>query len=664
MRTMAWRGWLIATGAFAAACGFGVGCGGDDSTTIGTDDAGSDVTSSNDGGSDTTQGNEAGTDSGSDGNPADGRSDTAAVDSSTDTGTTEAGGDASDAAVACSPANSACTGGGVTNGLCKTSLCTACTDPSDDTLCSMAYSDGGSTGYICKVSSCVPGNCHTSSTCAGKVCLSNSCTSCTTDTQCKNDAQYGANFVCNTTTGTCVSNACTTVNTACTTNSADECCAVGGNNVCVAGNCCSNAQCPGQSPACQTNSCLACDAVANNIYFVDPVNGSDTLGDGSNKAGGATASVCAFKTITKALNIIGANPPTNTKINVIGPATVQAGENFPIVVPVNVTITGVTGAVTVSVPTTANNGFRLRFGSSGLANLIIDGTGNTSTAHGIQVETGTQASTTITGVEVRNFPTEAGIRVGDTAVVTIGAGTNVHNCGSIGSNRPGLHVTGTGQAIITSSTDPIKFHDNSFAGIGVDGAGSIVVTGTPGTGEAGTVLTYSNVGPGVVIAGVPNGGVYPTLSTITGLVSYSNTGDGARFLGGTNVKVRGSNFFQNLVGIGVNQAGSGALPYNDDVSHIDLGTNPTTDPGANVFQSPTTGTLFNANAGLCFTISPNKSQTLSAVGNLWATAAGTASIDCRLVSPGALSKTSTCAAGVDIGGGGQTGNTIAIANCN
>jgi hypothetical protein len=381
-------------------------------------------------------------------------------------------------------------------------------------------------------------------------------------------------------------------------------------------------------------------------------------------AGGTANAVCAFKTITKALAVIGVAPPANTKINVVGPSTVQAGETFPIVVPVNVTITGITGAVTVSVPTTAANGFRLKAGSSGLANLIIDGTGNTSTGHGIQAETGTQASTTVSGVEVRNFPTEAGFRVQDTAVVTIGPGTSVHNCGSAGASRPGLHVTGTGRAIIASSTDAISFHNNSFAGIGVDGAGSISIVGTPGVGEAGTVVTYSNIGPGVVVAGVPNGGVYPTQSTITGLVSYLNTGTGATFLGGSNVQVRGTHFYQNLIGVTVNQAGSAALSYNDDVSHINLGADPTNDPGNNIMQSPNTGTLGNGNAGLCFQITANKSQTLAAAGNLWATATGTAAIDCRAGSPGALSKTPTCAAGVDIGGGGQTGNTIAILNCN
>jgi hypothetical protein len=699
MRTLAWRNWVLTATTVTAACTtsvFGVGCGGDDSTAINDQDGGGDVIAPpNDsgGGTDSTTGNDTGTD-------IDGGTDTgAAIDSGQDTGTAidtgidtgidagidtgidsgidagtdgaiaEAGGDASDAALACSPANSACTGGGVTSGLCKSATCTACTDPTDDTLCTTAYAtDGGVASFICNAGSCIAGNCHTSATCAGEICATHTCARCTTDTQCKSDSTYGANFVCNTTTGTCVTSTCNNPGNTCTVNAADECCTAGLTSVCIAGNCCSNAQCAAQSPACQGNTCATCDAVANNTYYVDPVNGSDTLGDGSGKAGGTAASVCAYKTITKALAMIGVAPAANTKIFVVGPSTVQAGETFPISVPVNVTISGMTGAVVVSMPVTATNGFLLHAGSSGLANLIIDGTGNTSTAHGIVAQTGSQASTTVTGVEVRNFATEAGIRVGDTAVLTIGAGTNVHNCGSASANRPGLHVTGTGSAIISSTTDTISFHNNSFAGIGVDGAGSVQITGTPGSGAAGTVTTYSNIGPGIIVAGVPVGGIYPTLSNVTGLVSYLNTGDGARFVGGTNVKLRGSRFYSNLIGITVNQAGSGALSYNDDVSHIDLGTNPSSDPGNNVFQSPALVdggvTLTNSNAGLCFTISANKSQTLLTAGNKWANATSTAVLDCALVNPGTLSKASTCAGGVDLGGNGQQGNTVAIANCN
>jgi hypothetical protein len=71
-----------------------------------------------------------------------------------------------------------------------------------------------------------------------------------------------------------------------------------------------------------------------------------------------------------------------------------------------------------------------------------------------------------------------------------------------------------------------------------------------------------------------------------------------------------------------------------------------------------------ANAGLCFSISASKSQTLAAAGNRWANATNTAVLDCAQASPGTISKASQCAAGIDLGGSGQTGNTVAIANCN
>jgi hypothetical protein len=406
--------------------------------------------------------------------------------------------------------------------------------------------------------------------------------------------------------------------------------------------------------------------VTNGTYLVDPVQGSDTAGDGSGTSGGKSAPGCAFKTITKALAVIGASPAAGTKIHVVGPSTVQVGETFPLVVPGNVTLSGITGAVTVLVTGTSADGFHLKAPSSGLANLVVDGTGNTATARGIVVGAGSDATTTITGVEVKSFTTEAGVRVQDTGVVTIGAGTSVHGSGSASAKRAGLHVTGSGSAIITGAAgSTIAFYENSFAGISVDGSAKVTITGTPGTGEAGTVVTYSNTGPGLAVAGAVNVGVYPPKSTVTGLVSYSNGGDGAKLLAGSNVQVRGSAFYGNLVGVGVASAGSAALAYNDDVSHIDLGTDPASDPGGNTLQAPTTtATLVNTNAGLCFGISANKSQTLAAAGNTWATAAGTASLTCTGASPGSLSKSATCAGGNDVAGGGQTGNTVTIASCN
>src|SRR5437660_360294 len=145
MRKNAWRNWMVVVGGAGVACGVGAGCGGDDSVQINTPDGGGDVTSGSDAGdNDGTTGNDGGSqiDSGNDTGTK--------ADTGNDTGTSNDGsandgnaGDGGDAAVACSPANSACSGGGVTAGLCKSSVCTACTDPTDDSLCSAAYADGG-----------------------------------------------------------------------------------------------------------------------------------------------------------------------------------------------------------------------------------------------------------------------------------------------------------------------------------------------------------------------------------------------------------------------------------------------------------------------------------------------------------------------------------------
>jgi len=57
-----------------------------------------------------------------------------------------------------------------------------------------------------------------------------------------------------------------------------------------------------------------CELAAGNQYFVDPVNGSDSIGTGSGKAGGAAMAKCAFRTLTRAMRWIGDNPPSGTTI--------------------------------------------------------------------------------------------------------------------------------------------------------------------------------------------------------------------------------------------------------------------------------------------------------------------------------------------------------------
>src|ERR1700722_4101061 len=141
---------------------------------------------------------------------------------------------------------------------------------------------------------------------------------------------------------------CITNNTACTSPPTDEGCG----NVCVPGNCCTDLQCTtGTTVACQSNVCTACDVVAGNAYFVDPVNGSDaTTSTGSNKAGGATAGICAFKTIGHAISVIGKTAPAGTTITVLSDdSNAINGETFPLDVPTNTIVQGTSASVKISV---------------------------------------------------------------------------------------------------------------------------------------------------------------------------------------------------------------------------------------------------------------------------------------------------------------------------
>src|SRR5262249_4985589 len=169
------------------------------------------------------------------------------------------------------------------------------------------------------------------------------------------------------------------------------------------------------------------------------------------------------------------SPAVGTMIHVIGPSTVGAGENFPIDVPQNVMIMGVgSGAVTVQVSSGAN-GFRLRHTSSGLSTLIVDG--QSAAEIGLVADGSSNLTTTVTAVEVRNS-TKEGILIKD-SILTIKAGTNVHGNGKPGT-ASGLHVTGSGYAEVTTSSDPIAFNSNTQCGIWVDGLAKVHIVGVAG----------------------------------------------------------------------------------------------------------------------------------------------------------------------------------------
>jgi Cys-rich repeat protein len=266
------RSFAILT-AFAVGC-VGVlepGCGGNGAVSPLTnppEDAGTDST--------TTSGEDSSTPTNEDSSTTNEDSSTTNEDSSTtndsgedsstagDSSTTDSGQDA--APPACTGTETACTTSGSLQGLCVSNQCLPCNSPGDDGNCTTAYGDGGSGTFVCNASgSCVPGNCVTDAQCtAGQICgitTPNQCGGCTTDAQCQSDPTYGPTDICNTTTNLCVPASCTAPNAACV-NPADYCCANGGGDSCIPGNCCSNVNCTTATlPICGSqapNTCGPC----------------------------------------------------------------------------------------------------------------------------------------------------------------------------------------------------------------------------------------------------------------------------------------------------------------------------------------------------------------------------------------------------------------------
>lgn len=103
--------------------------------------------------------------------------------------------------------------------------------------------------------------------------------------------------------------------------------------------------------------------------------------------------------------------------------------------------------------------------------------------------------------------------------MTITAGAKgVH----VSTNSVGLVVLGTGRASVVAAacSGGVSFNTNTFAGIDVKGAATLVVDGVPGSNGTGTVLANGNSAEGVLIEGATGS------SAVTGLVAFGNTGDG------------------------------------------------------------------------------------------------------------------------------------------
>ncbi len=669
----------------------GVSSSGDDSSgdtgTSSGDDSGADTGSGSSGGDAGDSG--TGADAGDSGTGADASDSGTGADAS-DSG---AGGDASDSGAAACTNGSACSIGAV-NGVCVSSNCVACdsgaSSTGTDTSCTSAYGSGSSP-YVCISGSCAPGNCTTSSVCAAPTptcgfSTPNFCGGCTNDSDCP------GGDICNTKSGdadqgTCVAasaGGCTAnqSDAVCPLNAGDECC----RGSCYPGNCCiiasAGSGCTGAGVACASQEpgetlgggvCTTCQAVsgASPVYHVDPVHGSDASGTGNN----AASPQCAFQTISRALQFIGASPQPNTTIDVVGAAggvaitgvasgTPPAGqERFPITIPSNITLATSGGPVTIKVPAPGGavaqtTGFILSGSPSAIqggagAALTIDGQSQSATT-GVAVQS---PEGSLAAVTIQNFARD-GVDVADVganpSALAIGAGVQ-----SNGNKVDGLFVSGSSAAtIIGSAAAPTEFNANGAHGIRVIATGVITVTGTlgatPPTGS--TVIATGNAQAGVWVQTTA-----AVQSTITGIASTGSTaGNGIRIVPGSNVKVRGSWVLGNSHGNGIDieNIGGGAVAT---VTNIDLGT--AASAGGNVLQS-ISGANPNAGAGICLKLPAATAVQLSARGNMFQNGANCASAATVL-------KTATnhaCGNGADIGGSivafpGGTGDTIDVTMC-
>jgi hypothetical protein len=532
-------------------------------------------------------------------------------------------------------------------------------------------------GNICFQGICQRGNCHgTSAECtgatAGEICgasNANTCGACSTDSQCQTDTTYGSSTICNTTTGQaqsgqCVSAACT-VSGACAANPGDFCC--GGS--CTAGNCCSDADCAanpmfGSVYRCVSNSCTGCSAVTGNKFFVDPVNGSDASATGSGVAGGIPNPSCSFKTVTRALQVVGGFAVAGTQIVIVGAqgqtVALDATETLPIVVPANVSIVTKTGPIRVNLPASSDPnlanvaGFQLGGNLASIvpdpaAPITIDGASNTS-GIGIGVSPGSGKAAAVSYVTVQN--------TGGTAIavssgnVTVGPGVSATGAGTALKRRDGLNVAaGTVTINVGSGQAPCVFSNNTQHGIYVTGAGVVNITGVPVVLSApngqGTVVANGNYFAGLRIFESPGASA---MSTIDGLVAFGNLQNGLRLYGGAKVKVRNGVFLGNLLN-GVFVTNYDATAAGNDLSLLDFGK--AGDPGRNWIQGAQGA---NPNlAGLCVSMATGQGTlSLAARGNMFA-----GPVDCAS-STASLNKSSVCGAYVDLGTIPASGTTVSV----
>jgi hypothetical protein len=320
------------------------------------------------------------------------------------------------------------------------------------------------------------------------------------------------------------------------------------------------------------------------------------------------------------------------------------------VVPHNVTVAGAkTGTPTLVDVPASNIGFRLDSAASGLDNLIIDGTMQAGN-WGIVASNGSNTTTTITNVEVRNMG-ENGINVQNAGGLTIGSGVSSHDNGTTTLTRSGLAIFNTAKVVITVDVGgtAAAFDKNSAAGIAVYGSGSLTIGGTLNPAARASGNTYE----GLFIEQTPGSAASNVVSNFQAL--DTTNGNGIEIFGGSSLKLRNSQTKGNLhQGILVHTYVNGTTK-SDDVSQIDLGL--TTDNGGNTFQYAT-GASPNGGVGICLDLTPTAGQTLNAAGNVFEAA------NCANAANTLAHQANACAGALDYGilGAGTT-NKITLTKC-
>jgi hypothetical protein len=523
-------------------------------------------------------------------------------------------------------------------GLCKANACAQCIDTTDDAACNTVY--GGTDQYICSGGACVVG-CRASADCNGQICgitTMNVCGNCSSDAQCV--MALGAGNICNTSTGKCVSNSCTTVSTACAANAADVCCAIAGSNVCVPGTCCSNSDCTGNT-SCVNHVCTTCPSPSPGVLAVDPAQLPGAPPTGADIDG------CRFKFISDALNTF---PSPAATIKVYGTApltgnetmcTAHTGECLPLIIPPGVTITGASPspAPTLVVPMNVT-GFVLDTPGAVLRNFTVEGANSFGTPAGnigILSDVGLVVSPSpapaIDHVTIQNFNADCIFANGSGAVLFVNGGVTAKNCAS------GLNLTASSFVAINGvGADTITFINNRNQGVIVNNS-TLNAVGTlkpPGLSSLPSSLQLLSNGAGMT---VQSGTVNMSGASISG-----NTDNGVAVQGGANLRLRDCYVLRNG-GAGIDVFGTGSL------TGIDIGTSG--DFGRNALQLPPPQN--NVGAGIC----NQTSHSLEAEGNFFS------AVDCTQSpspSPSPVAKGNSCTTGGSDVANTSTG-TINVSNC-